>query len=119
MIENKVPRGVPNRPNKDSQSRLQGVLRRRVGKDVEKSMILRTAGTAKVRLSLESELDSHFGEGFPKRLQKGSQKVPGGLQETPRRPQEAPRRPPGRPQKGPGGPPAAARPPGGARAGEG
>ena len=54
--------------------------------------ILRALWTAKVTLSLESELDSHFGGVSPKRLQKGSQNGGKMVSESARgRPGAAPR----------------------------
>ena len=74
-MEDRVPQGTPksspNRPT-DPKNRLQGVLRRPLGKDVEKTQIFRTLGTVKMRLPLTRELNFHFFQGTPKDSQNGA-----------------------------------------------
>ena len=57
-IEPKLSQGLPKEA--------PGVLRRHLGKDIEKTVIFRPPWTVKMRLTLKRELSFHFSEGLPK-----------------------------------------------------
>ena len=90
-----TPKSSQNRA-KDSQKSLQGLLRRPLGKEVEKRVIFRPPGTVKMSSRLKRELNFHFSKGSPKESQNGakmepkwspnpSQDVPRALQERSRK----------------------------------
>ena len=56
------------------------MLRRPLGKDIEKTQIFRTLGTVKMRLPLTRELNFHFSQGTPKDSQNGAKIEPKLLQ---------------------------------------
>ena len=64
------------------------MLRRPLGKEVEKTVIFRPPWTVKMRLTLKRELNFHFSEGFPKYSQNGATMEPKWL---PNPPEDAPR----------------------------
>ena len=68
---------------KDFQKRLQRVFRRRLGKDVEKTMVSRPPGTVKMRLPSRRQLNFHFPKGHPKDSQNGAEMEPESLPNPP------------------------------------